>query len=405
MRRAGKWGVILIGMATLAGVSGTVAADDLLPDGVVLDLHYRTAHIDETGYAKPANADTLRATLGYLWKFAPNWSAYAEGTKVVSLFDGKYNSGANGETKYPSESDPPSTELSAAWIGYDNGTVDLRAGRQYVALDDQRFFTASLWRQNPQSFDAFSSALNFDTGTTLRYIYLGEVHRTVGNSYPDPTQREWSVEGNLFHIDQTLPVGTLTGYDYLVENDTTAKYSWRTAGARYTGTENFGVTTLNWTAEFAQQNSWRNNPVQYTADYHLFELNYGLPQISLKLGDELLGGNGKTAFSSPYGSNHGFDGWTNQFKNVPADGLEDRYAGGFGKITSALSWGLTFHNFFAQRNDQRYGSEANASLTYALNRNWSTEVDYANYHSNGFSVSQHELWLQLEYRHGTLGGA
>jgi len=404
VRRIGKGGAVLLGMIALAAASGTAAADDLLPDGWVLDLHYRAAHIDEKGYAKPANADTLRATLGYLWKFAPNWSAYAEGTRVFSLFDGKYNSGANGETAYPSESDPPSSEISAAWLGYDNGTVQLRAGRQYVTLDDQRFFTASLWRQNPQSFDAFSSALSFDTGTTLRYIYLGEVHRTVGNSYPDPTQRKWSVDGNLFHIDQALPVGVLTGYEYLIENRTTAKYSWRTAGVRYAGDEKFGVTQLSWTAEFAQQSNWRNNPAQYTADYHLFELKYGLPQISLTVGDELLGGNGKTAFSSPYGSNHGFDGWTNQFKNVPVNGLVDRYAGGFGRVTAKLRWGMTFHNFFAQRNNQRYGSEADASLTYAIASDWSAEVDYANYHSNGFSVSQHELWLQLEYKHGTLGG-
>lgn len=387
----------------LAATSGAAAADDVLHDGWVLDLHYRTAHIDEKGYAKPAGADTLRTTLGYLWRFAPDWGAYAEGTRVFSLFDGKYNSGANGETRYPSESDPPSSEISAAWLGYGNGTLQLCAGRQYVRLDDQRFFTASLWRQNPQSFDAFSGVLSFDTGTTLRYIYLAEVHRTVGNSYPDPTQRKWSVDGNLFHIDQKLPIGTLTGYEYLVENGTTAKYSWRTAGVRYAGDENFDVARLNWTAEFARQSNWRNNPSQYTVDYHLLELKYGLPQISLKAGDELLGGNGKTAFSSPYGSNHDFDGWTNQFKNVPAHGLDDRYAGGFGRISPKLSWGVTFHNFFAQRNSQRYGSETDASLTYAFLRGWSAEVDYASYHGNGFSVCQHELWLQLEYKRGTLG--
>jgi len=392
---------------SFTGFAPAVVADDVLPDGVVVDLRYRYAHIDQQGYADPATANTLRVTLGYLWKFAPQWGAYAEGTRTVGLFGDDYNSGANGKTKLPSEGDPPSSQISAAWLGYDDGTAFARLGRQYINLDNQRFFTSGLWRQNPQSFDSFSSAWRFDTGTTLQYLYLDQALRSVGHDYPDPTQREWSLDANLIHIDQKLPLGTLTGYDYLVENDTQAKYSWRTAGLRWTGSYKFAAlddSVLSWTAEGARQNSWRNNPQQYAADYHLFEVSYGLAQISLKLGDELLGGDGHNAFSSPYGSNHGFDGWTSQFKNTPANGLEDRYIGGFGKIASQLSWSVVFHNFFAERGTQRYGSELNALLNYALRSDLSVEVDYANYHRNTFGASERELWVTLEYKHGKQGG-
>jgi hypothetical protein len=392
-------------LIAVSGIGNAASVDaDILPDGFVVDLRYRYAHIDQAGYADPANANTMRVTLGYLWKIAPQWSAYAEGTRVVGMFDDDYNSGANGKTKLPAEGDPPSSEVSGAWLAYDNGTVLARIGRQYVELDNSRFFTCGLWRQNPQSFDAVSTALKLDTGTTLRYLHLGEAQRSVGHDYPDPTQREWDLNANLFHIDQKLPLGTLTGYDYFVENDTTARYSWRTAGLRWVGDYKIGASTLRWAAEGARQNSWRNNPLHYQADYHLFDVSYGLPQLSIKLGNELLGGDGHNAFSAPYGSNHGFDGWTSQFKNTPAKGLEDRYVGGFGKFDSGIGWGVTLHNFFAARGTQRYGSEINALLSYALRKDLSIEFDCANYHRNTFGASTRAFWAILEYRIGKQGG-
>jgi hypothetical protein len=385
--------------------SGAVRADDPL-DGLVIDLRYRLAHIDEAGYARPANANTVRFTLGYLWNFAPQWSAYAEGTRVFAIFGEDYNSGSNGKTNLPSEGDPPSSEISSAWVAYDNGTASARLGRQYVSLDNDRFFTPGLWRQNPQSFDAVAAALTFDTGTTIKYYYLDEAQRSVGHDYPDPTQSEWDLDANLIHIDQTLPLGTLTGYGYFVENDTTAKYSWRTSGLRWTGRYDIADTgtALAWTVEGALQDSWRNNPEHYQADYHLLELDYGYSWASLKFGDELLGGNGKYAFSSPYGSNHGFDGWTSQFKNTPANGLDDRYIAALGKIDSSWNWSVTFHNFFAEHISQHYGSEVNAMVNYALRSDLSLEFDYATYHKDTFGTSTRELWATIEYKIGKPGG-
>ena len=391
-------------LATVPHTSANAATpDDGLPDGLVVDLRYRHAHVNQAGFEQAANADTLRITLGYLWKIAPHWSAYAEGTRVVGFGD-TYNSGANGRTKLPAEGDPPSSEISSAWVGFDGDAEHARLGRQYVNLDNQRFFTSGLWRQNPQSFDAFDGAWTSSVGTTLRYLHLERAQRSVGHDYPDPTQSEWSLNANLFHVDQRLPVGNLTVYDYQVENDTTTKYSWRTAGVRWTGNEGIGEMNLSWTAEGARQHSWRNNPQNYAADYHLFEVSYGIPTIGLKLGDELLSGDGHNAFTSPYGSNHAFDGWTSQFKNTPADGVEDRYVGAFGKLAPQITWSVIAHNFFADRGSTRYGSEINAMFNYALRGGFSIEADYANYRRNAFGASDRELWVTLEYRRGKQGG-
>ena len=364
------------------------------------DVRYRAAHIDTEGYAAPANANTVRVLLGYLWAFAPNWKLYAEGTGVFGLFGDDYNNGANGKTGLPSESDPPSREVTGLWLDYHDGSIQGRLGRQYVNLDNQRFFTSGQWRQNPQSFDALAGAWLPLEGTTLKYLYLDSVQRTVGHDYPDPEQREWNLEGHLFHLDQHLLLGSLAGYGYFIENFTQPKYSWRTAGLRWTGVESFSASRLSWTVEGAQQHDWRNNPVHYGAGYRLLELSYGVALASLRLGDEVLGGNGHVAFSSPYGSNHAFNGWASEFRNIPPNGLDDRYAGAFGKLIDPLAWNVTWHNFFAEHASQHYGSELDAGLTYTFRHRWSAEIDYANYRSNGFAASERKLWLMLEYRYG-----
>lgn len=393
---------VSVGLALLANA---VSALGDPADGLVADLRYRWAHIDQAGYTKPANADTLRLSLGYLWKPALEWSAYVEGTRVFAMFGEHYNTGANGNTHLPSEGDPASHEVSGAWLAYDNGTAIVRLGRQYVSLDNDRFFTPGLWRQNPQSFDAVAAALKFDTGTTIKYFHLDEAQRSVGHDYPDPDQREWQLDANLIHLDQKLPLGNLAGYGYFVENDTNAKYSWRTSGLRWTGRYALGNSGagLGWVVEGARQVSWRNNPLRYRANYHLLELGYGYRWASLKLGDERLGGDGRNAFSSPYGSSHGFDGWTTQFKNTPPNGLEDRFIGLFGQ-SGRWNWSITRHNFFAVRVDQRYGSELNALVNYALRKDLGIELDYAQYHRHALGANERALWATLEFRIGKQGG-
>lgn len=396
-RRWPQWIGLVLSAASVQSVHADNTADISAP---IIDLRYRYANIENDAFTRTANANTLRILLGYRWVFASNWAADIEGSDTVALFGSRYNDTANGKKQFPSESDPPSKQVSAAWVGYDDGTIAARLGRQYINLDNQRFFTSGLWRQTPQSFDALSTSYKIDSsGTTLQYIYLDKALRSVGHDYPDPLQREWDLKANLLHVDQTLPIGKLSAYDYLVENDTQAKYSWRTAGVRWSGKQAFSDYKLIWAAEFAQQNSWRNNPLHYTADYHVVEASFGNDAINAKLGDEVLGGNGKVGFSSPYGSNHGFNGWASEFKNTPATGLDDRYIGAFGQFTKVFGWSVLWHDFYAERGDRHYGSETNAALTYAITKQLGAELDYADYRSVNYLVSERKLWLSVEYKY------
>jgi hypothetical protein len=368
-----------------------------------LGLRYRDSTLRSNSFDNAGRVHTLRLQLGYLWAFTPHLAAYVEGTKVQPLFGRQYDDTTGRRTPYPAEADPRSTELSSAWLGYDNGVFGVRAGRQYLHLDNHRFFSPNYWRQNPQSFDGITTYVKLAEKTTLSYDWIDQVNRTVGADFPDYTQRRWKLDGHLIHVDQVLPLGTVSGYGYFVKNLTLAKNSVRTVGARWTGTAPLGDSgsKLGWTIEGAHQNDYANNPAHFSLPYHLFELSYGSPAIAGRLGEESLGGDGKNAFNVAYGSGHSFDGWVGVFA-IPAYGLRDRYAGVYGTLPwHALTWLVTQHWFDPQSGSgARYGTETDAGIKAQINKRFSLELQYGDYHADSFTVSQRKLWLLAEYRYG-----
>src|SRR3546814_3407415 len=70
------------------------------------------------------------------------------------------------------------------------------------------------------------------------------------------------------------PVGTLTGFAYLVDQDETvvlAKSS-QTYGARFAGAHPLTkAVKLSYAASYARQSDYRNNPNDYSAEYYLVE--------------------------------------------------------------------------------------------------------------------------------------
>lgn len=375
-----------------------VHADDGVP---YIDLRYRDSTLHQANMADTGHAHTLRLQLGYLWTPAPGFSAYAEGTKVLSLFGRQYNDTTGRRTPYPAEADPPSTELSSAWAGYASDAVGIRAGRQYLNLDDRRFFSANAWRQNPQSFDGITGYAKPGDSTTIGWGWIGQVNRTVGANFPDVEQRRWKLDGKLLHVDQALPLGKLSAYAYFVKNRTLAADSVRTEGARWIGSVPIGPAKLDWTAEAAQQRDYANNPAHFSLPYRLFELGYGLPAISARAGEEELGGNGRNAFNVAYGSGHSFDGWVGVF-TIPPHGLRDRYTGLLGRLPwQRLGWQVTHHDFQPVSGDgPRYGSETDLGVLASLDPRLGLELQYGDYRAGSFSVNQRKLWLLLEYRYG-----
>jgi len=387
--------------AVAAGWSTPTPADPPPASGPVLELRYRYEHVDDAAFAANADAQTLRLRLGYHESFAPGWQVHIDGEHVQPLFGEHYNSTANGRIRYPVVADPESTGINQAFIAWSNAGSGAVVGRQRIQLDNQRFIGNSGWRQNEQTFDAVSLRHRFASdGPAFQYIYLDRVLRVFGEDHPDPLQARWKLKGHLLHLDQPLPLGQLATYGYLIENRDVATLSTQTWGVRWSGRKELAAVTPGWTLEYARQSDWGNNPLSVDADYRLVEGSLEWRGVTFKAGQEVLGGDGRYGFSTPYASLHPFNGWADRFGGVtPADGLDDRYLGATGNLgDSAFTWAAAWHDFRADHGGRPYGSELDVSLGYAFDKHWSAQLKYADYRADGFSSDAKKAWASVEYR-------
>lgn len=388
----------LTALLLLATCASAQAAENEIKSGAVVELRYRHETVDDDAFTRTAQADTLRLRLGYLWAFAPSWQAYADAERVQTLFGDDFNSTANGETGYPTVADPQATEINQAFVRYSGSALGATLGRHRVLLDNQRFFGNSGWRQNEQTFDGLSLGKTFqESGTALNYSWLGRVLRVNGHNNPNPLLREWDLNGHLINLSQPLALGKLTAYAYLVENHDRQDLSSRTAGARWNADMEREGVQPGWTIEYAHQSDYADNPFSFSESYRLIEARLRWSGVTFKLGQEVLGGNGQSGFSTPYASLHAFNGWADRFGNTPANGLDDRFVGAEGKFGKA-SWTVRWHDFQADRGGGDYGHELDASVSYPLWKGVTGMLKVADYRSDGFASDTRKLWFSLDYR-------
>ena len=366
-------------------------------------LRYRHESVHDDAFARSADADTLRLRLGWSRAFANGFSLGMEGEGVAELNDG-FNSGANRQAAYPVVADARALEINQAWVGWRGERTGAVLGRQRIALDNQRFIGNVGWRQNEQTFDALALDAKPSEKVALRYYYLDRVHRVSGDEAIDPLARERDLRGHLLNAAWTLPVGTLVGYAYLVEDRDVATASTQTLGLRWTGARTVGANAWGWTLEGATQGDHADNPRNVDVDYWLAEGALTRSGLTGKIGWEHLGGDGLSAFQTPLATLHAFNGWADKFTTTPANGLEDRYASiggkfGPGKLQDKLVWTVAWHDYTADRGGAGYGTELDASLAFPLPGGLSGLVKLADYRSDGFARDTLKAWVQVEWSH------
>jgi len=387
--------VLPIAIASVLAVHPVLAQSP--SSGPTLDLRYRFENVDDDAFARDANAHTLRARFGYRWVASPRWTVFAEGEYVEGLFNANYNSTTNGNTAFPVVADPDATELNQAFVSYAESGFKATLGRQRLVFDNHRFIGNVGWRQNEQTFDALDLTYKLAaTGPSLRYAYLDRAQRIFGDA---SAQGAWNLDSHAFSINQTLPLGSITGYAYLIDNQDVATGSLATYGLRWSGSQVLSSAwKLGWTLEAAQQKDYANNPLPVSADYRFIEPTLGYGEFTAKVGYERLEGNGVSAFQTPLATLHAFNGWADRFVSTPGNGLEDVYVGVGGKHGS-WNWQALWHDFSADRGSADYGTEFDAQLGYAFTPAINTLIKLADYRSDGFSSDETKLWLSLEYRY------
>jgi hypothetical protein len=386
-------------------VPAPVAAQQLKP---LLDTRLRYEHVDQDGFARDAEAVTLRVRAGAELTNGA-WSLLAEAEGTADLAE-RYDSGVNGRTQYPIVADPANGEINRLQLQYrglPKAVVTL--GRQRINLDDQRFVGAGGWRQNEQTFDA------------LRLEYGGIENLKADLTYAWSDRTIWGIDGkgarqqavsgdNLFaNLAYSRPFGTLTAFAYVVDQDEPVVSSFRlsskTFGFRFAGNRPIGkAAKLSYAASYARQSDHHRNPQDYSADYYLADAKLDLHGPVVGIGYEVLGaddGRPLTSFQTPLATLHKFQGWADKFLTTPPNGIRDLYAtGGYGlkKVAGfdSIDAGVTWHRFRSDRLGIAYGSEWDASVAAKRGR-WTVTAKLADYDADRFATDTRKCWLQLEW--------
>ncbi len=380
------------------------AAQTITP---LIDTRLRHEHVEQNGLRDDADAVTARIRAGLQVTEGP-WSALAEAQGNLAIV-GKYYDGLQGSaTSRPQIADPQSIGLYRAQLQYRSAPMTVTAGRQRIQLEDERFVGAAGIRNNGQTFDAVRVEVAPLKGVKADVTYAWGV-RTI-----------WGIDGfgarpqavggdNIFAtLGWASPIGTLSGFAYLVDQDEAPVQGYRLSsqsyGVRLAGSRKVGKATVAWQASHARQSDYHRNPNDYRADYWLADVAVDLAGPKLGAGYEVLGadrGTALTSFQTPLSAIFKFQGWADKFTTTPPDGIRDLYASaGWGwKQVGTLknvSVQAIYHRFESDRLVRHYGNEIDLLASAKLGRTVAS-VRYADYDADLFATNTRKLWLQLDW--------
>lgn len=353
---------------------------DMFRDGAFTgEMRYRYEFVDQDGpapVAAQARAGTVRANLGFRTAPYRGVQAFVEGQAVRHGGGGDFNDSVNGKLRYPVVADPDSTQLNQAWLAWSgDGGLAVKAGRQVINLDNQRFIGSVDWRQNDQTFDALRLDFAPAGGARFSYGYIGRVKRVFGEDHP---LGELGAESHFINLSYELSaLLKLTGYAYLLDFNRLAARSSQTYGVRATGKREMGGVSLSYEAEAAAQSDYGGNRARYDENYFHVAPALAAGGWTLTAGYEVLGGDGVNAFQTPLATLHKFNGWADKFLDTPAAGLEDGYAGisyrfsGEVPVLGGANVAVFYHDFRGRARGD-LGTEIDASA----GRSWTLPQDY-----------------------------
>ncbi|MDB5676924.1 MAG: hypothetical protein JWM65_3906 [Sphingomonas bacterium] len=371
----------------------------------LIEARLRYEHVDQDDIADPSDAVTLRIRSGVQAKAGP-FSALVEAEATLAIAAG-YNDGLNGRP-LPLIGDPQNVEFNRAQLAYEQNGFVLIAGRQLLELGDQRFVGSANWRQNQQTYDSVRAKWSHGK-FSVDAAYAWDV-LTV-NGIDGTGARPRSVPGNNWfgQIGYATPIGTLSGFAFLVDQGLPAlsgfRLSSQTYGARFSGAQPIATGwKLAYTASVARQSDWRRNPNNYAASYYLGEVGLAGPVWSATAGYEVLGtdkGVALTSVQTPLASYFKFQGWAGKFGSTPPDGVRDLYGmvAGTWKSKGVLTgYGVaaTYHRFASDRLARLYGDEIDV-IGFVKRGGYTLAARVARYEASSFATDTTKAFLTLDW--------
>lgn len=370
------------------------------------EIRPRYEFVDTDNAVDNASALTNRLTLGISADLfqVDGLSTYLEATNVAG--SGDYWDLSNGDIGdkgvYNVVADPSQTRITQAYIDYATGKTLIRAGRQGVNLDNQRFIGTVNWRQMPQTYDAVAVINNSVENLSLLAAYVWHVNTIFDDDTVKPVGDGFDTGSVLLHASYKFSKAlTLTGYAYMLED------IHDTYGIAATGKFALAANTgLSYRAEYASQTdpSFEDLTTNKTADADYYNIEATLNMSGFLAGAryEVLGaGNGgNAAFSTPLATLHGQNGWADMFLGTPEDGLVDingmigYKAKGFGVAK------LVYHDFSSDRGSTNYGTETDLLYKNKISavKGLSGMLKAAFYSADDYNVDTTKYWVMFDYK-------
>ena len=376
---------------------GNTLAEAISGGDAHLNFRYRYEFVDQNGFAKDANASTLRSRLNFQSQSYKNFGLFVELDDVSYLGNDNFNNFRNDKTTYPAVTDPDGTDFNQVYIDYTNYETKFRLGRQRINFDNQRFIGGVAWRQNEQTFDAFTIENTSFDKTTINYNFQAKVHRIFGPDDGSPAA-DIDSDSHLVNINtKGKPFGDLSFYAYFLDFETEPALSNKTIGLRYSHRFDVSSVKIPLTIEFAQQDDYGDNPTSYSANYYVIETGVDLGRYKILIGDEVLEGTGKTgsaSFQTPLATLHKFQGWADKILSTPNTGIDDKF------LSISAAWGsskldVIYHDLSAEKGSSDYGTEWDLSYTYKISKNYGLLLKAAFYEADEFATDTTKVWLMF----------
>jgi len=347
-----------------------------------------------------ANALTFRTSLSFTTAPFQGFTGSLELEDVRALDESDYAPAPASSTTATDPAviaDPVGTELNQAWIGYVAADTTLKAGRINLVLDNARFIGNVGWRQNNQTFDGATLQYKGVEKLTLTYGYLAHINRIFGDNIAGG---DWDSDSHVLNASYTgLPVGTLTGYAYLLDFDNAAAQSCATYGVSFVSAQKISdKAKLSYRAEFATQSDYGSSTLNYSATYLVGEVGAAVDKFGGAIGYEELGTDNGTSFRTPLATLHAFNGWNDLFLTTPATGLRDTYVRGNVTLMPNLAL-LGFYHDFNTDTGANLGKEYDVQLTYKFNKYFAGLLKYGSFNSDSTLPDVKKFWAQVEFKY------
>ncbi|MGK6324340.1 hypothetical protein ACMGDM_14830 [Sphingomonas sp. DT-51] len=393
--------------ASLAALVATPALADPITLTPTEDVRLRYEHVEQDGIARAADAVTIRVRSGVVATSGP-FSALVEAQGNLAIVDHYDDTVGNG-AGYPAIGDPENIALYRAQLQYKTRAVTLTGGRQRIALEDERFVGQAAIRQNSRSFDAVRTQLSLTRHLRADLTYAWSVRTPSGINGTGAKPTAIGGDNVFALLAQDTPLGVLTGFAYLVDQDEAAVQGYRLSsqsyGARLAGSHALAPKIkASWQLSYATQSDYHRNPNDYRADYYLIDGGLDLRALHVGAGYEVLGaGNGTplTSFQTPLSSIFRFQGWADKLTTTPPNGVRDLYGSvgwAWPKLGAfkAASVQAVYHRFDAERVDSHYGNEVDLLASAKLAR-YGISARFATYWADRFATDTRKLWLELTW--------